>query len=81
MQIKKVLLDEQIEKRLIELSIVWENENSCYGYRKNNHDDLKDETIYLAYDNDVIIGYLFGHIEVAKETNSIIKKDTKFFGR
>ena len=30
--------------RLVELSLMWEKEDSCYGYRANTEDDLKIDT-------------------------------------
>ena len=79
MQIKKELLNEAIENRLIEMSYLWQEENITHGYRKNYHEDLENETFYLAYDNDKIVGYLFGHKERSKEKNSIIDKDVDYF--
>ena len=79
MLIKKEKLNESIENRLIEMSILWQDENITHGYRKNYHEDLENETFYLAYENDQIIGYLFGHKEISKEKNSIIDKDVAYF--
>lgn len=79
MIIKEVELTETIAEQLIALSADWENENSCYGYRKNDMKDLEGKRIFLAMDGDTVCGYLFGHNEIADKENSIFKKDDKFF--
>ena len=54
--------------RLVELSLMWEKEDSCYGYRANTEDDLKDRYILAAYD-DELIAYVFGKEEVQDKTD------------
>ncbi len=51
-------------KRLLELSLMWEKEDSCYGYRANTEDDLRDRYILAAYD-DELIAYIFGKEEIS----------------
>ena len=41
-------------KRLLELSLMWEKEDSCYGYRANTEDDFQDCYILAAYDDELI---------------------------
>lgn len=79
MIIKEVNLTETIAEQLISLSADWEKEDSCHGYQKNNLNSFKGNRIFLAVENDVIIGYLFGHKKVAKEAASIYQADTKYF--
>ena len=60
--------------RLVELSLMWEKEDSCYGYRANTEDDLKDRYILAAYD-DELIAYIFGKEEIQDKQTSV--RDTK----
>ena len=55
MTIKEIKFSERIAIQLIALSKEWEQENSCYGYRRNNSDDLKNKRIFVAADGDLII--------------------------
>lgn len=65
-------------KRLLELSLMWEKEDSCYGYRANTEDDLKDRYILAAYD-DELIAYVFGKEEVQEKQTSVIDKNMHYF--
>lgn len=58
--IKETALNEEILAQLTALSREWEAEDSCWGYRANTADDLKGRRIFLAEENGVIQGYLFG---------------------
>lgn len=60
MEIKKVELNDDVVKTLLELSKLWEEEDITFGYIANNKDDLK-EPCFAAIENDKIIGYVFGH--------------------
>lgn len=79
MTTKEIKLSERIAVQLITLSKEWEQENSCYGYRRNSLDDLKDKRIFVATDEDLICGYLFGHITSTEKDASIYKAGTKYF--
>ena len=65
-------------KRLLELSLMWEKEDSCYGYRANTEDDFQDCYILAAYD-DELIAYLFGKEEVQDKQTSVINKNMHYF--
>ena len=65
-------------KRLLELSLMWEKEDSCYGYRANTEDDLKDRYILVAYD-DELIAYVFGKEEIQEKQTSVIDKNMHYF--
>ena len=65
-------------KRLLELSLMWEKEESCYGYRANTEDDLKDRYILAAYDVE-LIAYVFGKEEVQDKQTSVIDKNMHYF--
>ena len=65
-------------KRLLDLSLMWEKEDSCYGYRANTEDDLKDRYILAAYD-DELIAYVFGKEEIQEKQTSVIDKNMHYF--
>lgn len=64
---------------LIRLSEDWEAEQSCYGYRKNERSDIEGNRIFVAKNQGDIVGYLFGHIEQAKNSSSIMPDGMPFF--
>ena len=65
-------------KRLLELSLMWEKEESCYGYRANTEDDFQDCYILAAYD-DELIAYIFGKEEIQDKQTSVIDKNMHYF--
>ena len=65
-------------KRLLKLSLMWEKEDSCYGYRANTEDDFQDCYILAAYD-DELIAYVFGKEEVQDKQTSVIDKNMHYF--
>ena len=65
-------------KRLLELSLMWEKEDSCYGYRANTEDDFQDCYILAAY-GDELIAYLFGKEEIQDKQTSVIDKNMHYF--
>lgn len=64
--------------QLVKLSLMWEIEDSCYGYRANTEDDLKDRYILAAYD-DELIAYIFGKEEIQDKQTSVIDKNMHYF--
>ncbi len=64
---------------LIRMSEDWEAENSCHGYRKNEVSDIEGNRVFLAYDGDTVAGYLFGHVEKAKQKSSVMPAGTACF--
>ena len=79
MKITEAKPDQKILNRLIELSIEWEKENSCHGYRRNQEDDIKGNRIFIVEEDKEIIGYLFGHSAESKDQSSIIPDGTNCF--
>lgn len=79
MIIKEVELTEEIMEQLISLSEDWEKENSCHGYRKNSRDYIRGNRIFLVFEDEAVIGYLFGHEETAKEATSVYSAGTVYF--
>ena len=65
-------------KRLLELSLMWEKEESCYGYRANTEDGFQDCYILAAYD-DELIAYIFGKEEIQEKQTSVIDKNMHYF--
>ena len=65
-------------KRLLELSLMWEKEDSCYGYRANTEDDFQNCYILAAYD-DELVAYVFGKEEIQEEQTSVIDKNMHYF--
>ena len=65
-------------KRLLELSLMWEKEDSCYGYRANTEDDFQDCYTLAAYD-DELIAYIFGKEEIQEKQTSVIDKNMHYF--
>lgn len=72
-------LTDGLAASLIRLSHDWEAENSCYGYRPNQLDDLVGNRFFLALENAQIVGYLFGHGFEAKNMRSIAPDGTACF--
>ncbi len=65
-------------KRLLELSLMWEKEDSCYGYRANTEDDFQDCYILAAY-ADELVAYVFGKEEIQEKQTSVIDKNMQYF--
>lgn len=79
MTIKEIRFSERVAVRLVALSKEWERENSCYGYRGNSSDDLKDKRIFVATDGDLICGYLLGHGTTTERDTSVYKAGAACF--
>ncbi len=79
MTVREVQLDEDILARLIDLSVDWEQEGCCYGYRRNTAADIKGNRVFLAMEGEQTVGYLFGHMETEKDMDSICPAGTAFF--
>ncbi len=78
-EIRQEPLSESLSDELIRLSVDWEAEKSCHGYRKNDPNDLKDRTVFTARSDSRLVGYLFGIPAVSKEASSVMPKDTPYF--
>ena len=76
---KEVELTTEILTELIACSEAWEQEKSCHGYRKNTEEDIKGNRIFLALEDEQMIGYLFGYMDKGERKNSIYEKDELFF--
>ena len=79
MEIREVKLCGSIARELIALSVDWEEENISHGYRRNGIEDLEGNRIFLAEEKSEIIGCLFGKLEKAKGTSSVMSEGTACF--
>lgn len=79
MRIYEAKKSNEILHTLIALSEAWEKENSCYGYRANQKEDIEGNRVFLAEKNGEVFGYLFGKVCPAKNMNSIIPENTPYF--
>ena len=79
MTIREVRLDDEVLSLLIRLSEDWTAENSCYGYRPNDRSDIEGNRIFLAKENDTIVGYLFGKVCQSEKMKSIMPEGTPYF--
>lgn len=77
MILKEVNATEDVVEELISLSEDWEKENFCHGYQKNTLDDIKGNRIFLAVEDNIVIGYLLGHKAVAEKAIRICRKRSR----
>ena len=52
LRIREVLLSEGLLEQLIRLSVDWEAEESCHGYRKNERADIEGNRIFIVEASD-----------------------------
>ncbi len=79
MTIQEVRLDDEVLSLLISLSEDWTAEDSCYGYRPNDRSDIEENRIFLAKEDDTIVGYLFGKVYKSEKMKSIMPEGTPYF--
>ena len=78
-RLSETALTDPVLEELIRMSEEWEAENSCHGYRKNEKEDISGNRIFWARSGETAAGYLFGHVEKAEKTTSIMPEGTLFF--
>ena len=71
-------LDSNTVKELIKLSKKWQDEECSWGIIANTDEDLK-EPVFVAIDNDNIVGYIFGHYYIVENKTSYIEIGKKCF--
>ena len=71
-------LDSNTVKELIDLSKKWQDEECSWGIIANTDEDLK-EPVFVAIDNDNIVGYIFGHYYIVENKTSYIEIGKKCF--
>jgi GNAT superfamily N-acetyltransferase len=79
LQMREAPLTEELLERLIALSVDWEAENSCHGYRRNTAADIEGNRIFLAEAEGELLGYLFGHVERTEKSSSVMPAGTACF--
>ena len=79
METRLLTLDEETTSQLLEMSRKWEEENITYGYARNDASVLEGKTILGVYNNNRMIGYLFGKIETQDKYNSILNEGQQYF--
>ena len=77
-KITKSGLNEDVVNQLIQLSKDWVEEDISHGLVENTIDDLK-EPLFIALDNDIIVGYTFGHFYDEGNKISLIPEKSKCF--
>ena len=75
---KKAILDEKEIADLIKLSKMWEDEDCTFGLVGNTKDDIH-EPLYVAYDDDKLVGYIMGKYFVEHQKRSYIEVGDKCF--
>lgn len=71
-------LDSNTKKELIELSKKWVEEDCSWGIIPNSEEDL-EEPLFVAIDNDRIVGYIFGHYYIVENKTAYIEPGNKCF--
>ncbi len=72
MNIREIQPSGPLTEELLVLSADWESENSCRGYRRNTREDLEGTRVFIAEENDELIGYLFGRQKRANSASSVM---------
>lgn len=71
-------LDTNTINELIELSKKWVEEDCSWGIITNTKEDL-NEPLFVAIDNNKIIGYIFGHYYLLENKAAYIEANSKCF--
>lgn len=80
MTVQEAVLTDAVLAELIACSRDWEREGSCHGYRENTAEDIAGNRVFLARDDrGQLLGYLFGHRELAKQDSSILRRGQPCF--
>lgn len=77
MELKEIKPNEKEIGELIKLSILWENENITFGYRKNEIEDINDKRVFVAKEGNKIIGDIFAKERKALNHGSIMPDEYK----
>ena len=78
MEFKKETLTDIVVEQLISLSKEWVEEDCCFGMAANSRDDLK-EPLFVAVEDNIIVGYIFGHYYEQEKKTSYIEIGEKCF--
>ena len=77
--IREAELSDAVLDTLIAFSKDWEKEDSCRGYRANTAEDIEGRRVFLAFDQDRPVGYLFGLTENTQKASSVMPAGTPCF--
>ena len=67
-------------EELLSLSKCWTDEDITRGYGVNGINDIIDKRIFVAKEDETIIGYIFEKDGISKNYNSIMQDGEKYFG-
>lgn len=65
---------------LILLSKCWEDESITFGYIENGIDDIIDKRVFIAKEDNSIVGYIFAKDGISKNYRSIMPDGETYFG-
>lgn len=65
---------------LISLSKCWEDESITFGYIENGIDDIIDKRVFIAKEDNSIVGYIFAKDGISKNYHSIMPDGETYFG-
>lgn len=77
--IREVTLDEGILKLLLSMSKAWAEEQNVYGYVANQKSDIEGKRVFLAFDGEVVVGYVLGNGYRSKNMKSIMAEGSACF--
>lgn len=76
---REEILTPSIAEILLRFSSDWAVENSCRGYCANELSDLEGNRVFLAWDEEEAVGYLFGKNYQSSNATSVIPEHTPCF--
>ena len=79
MTIREAALSGEVLAQLIAMSEDWAAEGSCHGYRANRRADIEGNRVFLAEEDGVAVGYLFGHAFRSERMQSIMPEGSACF--
>lgn len=77
--IREVALDDDVLSVLISMSKVWERENNVHGYVANEKSDIEGKRIFLACEDNTVIGYVLGKGYQSENMKSIMEEGSPCF--
>lgn len=73
------LCNEEELKQVVDLSREFYEENICNGIVTNKIDELKNENVFIIKENQIVVGYAIGNIEIVKKTKTYYKAGDKSY--
>ncbi len=78
-KIRKCELSDSNIRTVIRFSQNWANEDLSFGYCANDKSDIAGSDLFLAYEGDKTIGYLFGRCRVLNKGIAPLEDGAKCF--